>query len=156
MMELRRVEEMPFDYARWVDAPWRAVLPHVLLNTTSIACSYALLSQDGAFAIVNSANTPAPWAYQPKSGSANVFPQGGFYEGGLNLSLLARDQGGMAIPCFSTTDGLKNAWARSTPPAATSVPSLFSRSTPLSSWLWANRNRAVENSLAMLGLTFDL
>jgi glyoxylase-like metal-dependent hydrolase (beta-lactamase superfamily II) len=53
VMELRRVEEHPFDYERWLSAPWRAVTPHVLLNTTSISNSYALLSGSGEALLVD-------------------------------------------------------------------------------------------------------
>ena len=62
---------------------------------------------------------------------------------------------GSVTPAGLIRVGLKKAWARSTLPAALSVPLLFRRSTPLSSWLWAKRNMAVENSLAMLGFTVD-
>lgn len=53
LMELRRDEEMPFAYARWLEAPWRLILPHLLVNTTSIASSYALLSDDGAALLID-------------------------------------------------------------------------------------------------------
>ncbi|HEU4507458.1 MAG TPA: hypothetical protein VFR78_04415 [Pyrinomonadaceae bacterium] len=45
---------------------------------------------------VNSANAASPWNYTPKSGSANTFPAGGFYEGAINLSAL-----GIADVCFA-------------------------------------------------------
>ena len=48
LMELRRPEEAPFGYRRWLERPWEHVLPHLLVNTTSEACSYALLSETGA------------------------------------------------------------------------------------------------------------
>jgi glyoxylase-like metal-dependent hydrolase (beta-lactamase superfamily II) len=66
LMELRRVEAAPFDYGRWIDDPWRPVLPHLLLNTTSEANSYALLSQTGAALIVD-------WGYDLWTG----WPMGG-------------------------------------------------------------------------------
>jgi glyoxylase-like metal-dependent hydrolase (beta-lactamase superfamily II) len=66
LMELRRSEEMPFAYARWLEAPWRLVLPHLLLNTTSLATSYALLSDDGAALLVD-------WGYDLWTG----WPYGG-------------------------------------------------------------------------------
>jgi glyoxylase-like metal-dependent hydrolase (beta-lactamase superfamily II) len=53
LMELRRVEEMPFAYTRWLEQPWQLVLPHLLVNTTSIATSYALLSDDGAALLID-------------------------------------------------------------------------------------------------------
>jgi glyoxylase-like metal-dependent hydrolase (beta-lactamase superfamily II) len=52
-MELRRSEPKPFDHGRWLEAPWRALSPHLLLNTTSISNSYALLSGSGAALIVD-------------------------------------------------------------------------------------------------------
>jgi glyoxylase-like metal-dependent hydrolase (beta-lactamase superfamily II) len=48
LMELRRAEERPFGYRRWLERPWEQVLPHLLVNTTSEACSYALLSEAGS------------------------------------------------------------------------------------------------------------
>lgn len=45
---------------------------------------------------VNSANAASPWSYTPKSGAANTFPAGGFYEGAVNLSAL-----GVADVCFA-------------------------------------------------------
>ena len=46
-----------------------------------------------ACATVNRGDTPAPWAYTPKSGSAGTFPQGSFFEGGINLTRLVPDIG---------------------------------------------------------------
>ena len=45
---------------------------------------------------VNSANAASPWNYTPKSGAANTFPAGGFYEGAVNLTAL-----GVADVCFA-------------------------------------------------------
>jgi uncharacterized repeat protein (TIGR01451 family) len=53
-------------------------------------------ASDPACATVNQADTPAPWAYTPKFGSAGTFPQGSFFEGGVNVSELVPDAG-----CFS-------------------------------------------------------
>ena len=53
LMELRRTEERPFSVERWLDTPWREVSPHLLLNRTSIATSYALLSENGAALLVD-------------------------------------------------------------------------------------------------------
>ncbi|HJT38113.1 MAG TPA: hypothetical protein VJ818_06780, partial [Actinomycetota bacterium] len=42
---------------------------------------------DPLCAIVNQSDTPSPWAYSPKSGTANVFPGiGSFLEGGIDLN----------------------------------------------------------------------
>jgi hypothetical protein len=46
-------------------------------------------ADDAACAIVNQSSTPAAWSYTPKAGSGGVFPQGSFYEGGINLTRLA-------------------------------------------------------------------
>ena len=48
-------------------------------------------------AIVNSSPQTAPWAYKPKSGAANIFPAGTFFEGGCNLSKLLP-----SLECFSS------------------------------------------------------
>jgi glyoxylase-like metal-dependent hydrolase (beta-lactamase superfamily II) len=66
LMELRRSEEMPFAYTRWLEAPWRLLLPHLLVNTTSLATSYALLSDEGAALLVD-------WGYDFWTG----WPYGG-------------------------------------------------------------------------------
>ena len=52
---------------------------------------------DKACAIANTAATPSPWAYHPKSGTDNIFPTASFFEGGIDLDQLF---GGQA-PCFS-------------------------------------------------------
>jgi hypothetical protein len=48
---------------------------------------------DPACATVNRGDTPAPWSYTPKSGTAGTFPQGSFFEGGINLTRLVPDIG---------------------------------------------------------------
>jgi glyoxylase-like metal-dependent hydrolase (beta-lactamase superfamily II) len=48
IVDLRRADETPFRYQRWLEQPWEHVLPHLLVNTTSEACSYALLSDTGS------------------------------------------------------------------------------------------------------------
>jgi glyoxylase-like metal-dependent hydrolase (beta-lactamase superfamily II) len=53
LMELRRVEEEPWNLERWLDEPWRELSPHLLQNRTSIATSYALLSESGAALLVD-------------------------------------------------------------------------------------------------------
>jgi hypothetical protein len=49
-----------------------------------------------ACATVNQGNTPAPWPFTPKFGTADTFPQGSFFEGGINISALVPEAG-----CFS-------------------------------------------------------
>jgi hypothetical protein len=46
---------------------------------------------------VNQGDTSAPWPYTPKSGTPGIFPQGSFFEGGINVSRLVPDVG-----CLST------------------------------------------------------
>ena len=46
---------------------------------------------------VNDTATPSPWAYTPSKGPANIFPKGGFFEGGVNLSEL-----GISNVCFAS------------------------------------------------------
>jgi glyoxylase-like metal-dependent hydrolase (beta-lactamase superfamily II) len=46
LMELRR-EGPPWRIDRWLHAPWEVLSPHLLRNRTSIATSYALLSDSG-------------------------------------------------------------------------------------------------------------
>lgn len=63
-------------------------------------------SNPDAFAIVNDtllsgANAPT-WPYTPKSGSAGTFPQGAFYEAGINVSELLAAQGVTNLPCFTS------------------------------------------------------
>lgn len=49
-----------------------------------------------ACATVNQGDTPAPWPFTPKFGVENVFPQGSFFEGGINISALVPEAG-----CFT-------------------------------------------------------
>ena len=46
MIDLRRVG-VPWDLDRWLHHPWEQVSPHLLRNVTSVATSYALLSDSG-------------------------------------------------------------------------------------------------------------
>jgi glyoxylase-like metal-dependent hydrolase (beta-lactamase superfamily II) len=66
LMELRRVEEEPWNLERWLDDPWEVLSPHVLRNRTSIATSYALLSDTGAALLID-------WGYDLWTG----YPSGG-------------------------------------------------------------------------------
>ncbi len=49
-----------------------------------------------ACATVNQGDTPAPWTFTPKFGTPGIFPQGSFFEGGINISRLVPDAG-----CFT-------------------------------------------------------
>ena len=64
--------------------------------------SSGTLSNAIACATVNRSSTPSPWSYIPKGASADSdFPTSAFYEGGINLSRLARVSGG-STGCLST------------------------------------------------------
>jgi uncharacterized repeat protein (TIGR01451 family) len=54
------------------------------------------LTDDPACATVNQGDTPSPWPYTPKSGTDGIFPQGSFFEGGINITRLVPDAG-----CFT-------------------------------------------------------
>jgi uncharacterized repeat protein (TIGR01451 family) len=45
---------------------------------------------------VNQGDTPAPWPFTPKFGVPGTFPQGSFFEGGINITKLVPDAG-----CFT-------------------------------------------------------
>lgn len=66
------------------------------LKVSAKSCA-AAGANDPACAIVNQSNTPAAWTYIPKAGSANVFPSGSFYEGGLNVTRLVP-----GVTCFKS------------------------------------------------------
>jgi hypothetical protein len=53
-------------------------------------------------ATVNQSSTPSPWPYTPKSGPANAFPQGAFFEGGINITRLLVRGTPSTNPCIST------------------------------------------------------
>jgi glyoxylase-like metal-dependent hydrolase (beta-lactamase superfamily II) len=53
LMEMRRDAARPWDIEGWLERPWDTLSPHLLRNRTSIATSYALLSDDGAALIVD-------------------------------------------------------------------------------------------------------
>jgi len=69
-----------------------------LLIDVSAACSSGGLAQN-ACAVVNTGTVDSPWPYQPKSGPANKFAKGAFFEGGINLTQLL---GGGQTPCISS------------------------------------------------------
>jgi glyoxylase-like metal-dependent hydrolase (beta-lactamase superfamily II) len=66
LMELRRVEETPWNLDRWLEDPWEVLSPHLLRNRTSLATSYALLSDSGAALLID-------WGYDLWTG----YPSGG-------------------------------------------------------------------------------
>ncbi|MGE5893877.1 MAG: hypothetical protein ACM34I_07465, partial [bacterium] len=60
-------------------------------------CISGATPNDPACATVNRGNTPSPWPYTPKFGTPGSFPQGSFFEGGINFSRLVPDAG-----CFTS------------------------------------------------------
>lgn len=66
------------------------------LKITAKSCA-AAGANDPACAIVNQGPASAPWAYEPKAGSPGVFPQGSFYEGGLDVTRLVP-----GVTCFKS------------------------------------------------------
>jgi hypothetical protein len=68
----------------------------ILKASGEVSCT-ASPAADIACADANTGPVPAPWAYTPKSGTANIYPTASFFEGGIDLDKLF---GGKA-PCFS-------------------------------------------------------
>ncbi|HET9564071.1 MAG TPA: SpaA isopeptide-forming pilin-related protein [Mycobacterium sp.] len=58
------------------------------LGTSLADCVPGPAAGDAGCATVNSSPTPSPWPYTPKSGPANIFPSGSFFEGGVDLTQL--------------------------------------------------------------------
>jgi uncharacterized repeat protein (TIGR01451 family)/fimbrial isopeptide formation D2 family protein len=67
------------------------------LTATGQICTGAP-ANDEACGIANQVDTPAPWAYTPKFGTAGTFPQFSLFEGGLDLSDVFEGD----VPCFSS------------------------------------------------------
>jgi glyoxylase-like metal-dependent hydrolase (beta-lactamase superfamily II) len=63
LMELRRIEDAPWNLERWLVDPWEVLSPHVLRNRTSLATSYALLSDSGSALLID-------WGYDLWTGLA--------------------------------------------------------------------------------------
>ena len=59
-------------------------------------------TDDAVCATVNQSGTPSPWSYTPKSGPAGTFPQGAFFEGGINITRLLVRGTPSTNPCIST------------------------------------------------------
>lgn len=67
-------------------------------NSTCNATQDPTKPEPLACAIVNTQSIPSPWPYAAKSGPANQFGKGAFFEGGVNVSALF----GGDTPCFSS------------------------------------------------------
>jgi uncharacterized repeat protein (TIGR01451 family) len=63
------------------------------LNHIATGAECGLEDDDDVCAIVNDAEEPAPWPYDPKFGNTGFFPTGSFYEGGIDLSALGLELG---------------------------------------------------------------
>ncbi len=66
------------------------------LKVVAKSCA-AAAADDPACAIVNLSSVSAPWTYVPKAGTAGTFPEGSFYEGGVNVSRLVP-----GVDCFKS------------------------------------------------------
>jgi len=64
---------------------------------TGVECTAALTNDDACGKVNGTGEIDSPWAYTPKSGTADKIPAGGFFEAGLDLTNLELDSG-----CFST------------------------------------------------------
>lgn len=53
LMELRRRGQAPWNLQQWLDDPWEAISPHLLRNRTSVAFSYAVLSDSRSALLVD-------------------------------------------------------------------------------------------------------
>ena len=70
-------------------------------DVNGAACTPANPGHQEVCAIINQSPAVAPWSYTPKFGTAGSFPPGSFFEGGFDLTALAR-KAGIPVPCFST------------------------------------------------------
>ena len=77
------------------DAPGTDGTLDLIFDETDAKCNGA---NDDACAIANDGNIDVPWPYTPKSGSSMVVPNGGFFEGGVDLNALLGDD----VGCFSS------------------------------------------------------
>ena len=68
---------------------------HLLFSGAAALCGS--VPPADACAITNTVDTMSPWPYQPKSGTADVFPAESFFEGAINVTQIL---GGTT--CFST------------------------------------------------------
>jgi len=78
----------------WVGAGGSNGTLNLLFNAQD--CLTPGLSDDPACATVNQGDTISPWPFTPKFGVAGTFPQGSFFEGGINITRLVPDAG-----CFT-------------------------------------------------------
>jgi glyoxylase-like metal-dependent hydrolase (beta-lactamase superfamily II) len=96
LVELRRVEEAPFPWRRWLDDPWVELTPHVLLNRTSFANCYAVLSESGEALLVD-------WGYDLWTGWPAGGPRHACRPLLASIDALKRDHGVQRVAAVVTT-----------------------------------------------------
>jgi hypothetical protein len=79
---------------KWVGSGGPTGTLDLLFNAQD--CLTGGLADDPACATVSQVDTSAPWSFTPKFGSPGIFPQGSFFEGGINITNLVPDAG-----CFT-------------------------------------------------------
>jgi glyoxylase-like metal-dependent hydrolase (beta-lactamase superfamily II) len=96
LMELRRHEETPWNLERWLDDPWEALSPHVLRNRTSMATSYALLSDTGSALLID-------WGYDLWTGYPSGGPRSTCRPRLESIEALGRNHGVQRVDAVVTT-----------------------------------------------------
>jgi glyoxylase-like metal-dependent hydrolase (beta-lactamase superfamily II) len=94
LVALRREEAWDFD--EWFRNPWEAVTPHLLRNRTTLATSYALLSESGAALLID-------WGYDLWTGSPLSADRSARRPLLATLDVLRRDFGVERIETVVTT-----------------------------------------------------
>ncbi len=79
---------------KWVGSGGSNGALHLLANAQDCL---RVAGGDLVCATVNKGDTTSPWPYTPKSGSPGTFPQGSFFEGGIDITALVPEAG-----CFAT------------------------------------------------------
>jgi hypothetical protein len=62
-------------------------------------CLDANIANKKVCAISNHGSVSSPWDYTPKSGSADIFPNNSFFEGGIDLTAIFGEN---SVPCFAS------------------------------------------------------
>lgn len=96
LAELRRAEDTPFPWHRWLDDPWVELTPHVLLNRTSFANCYAVLSENGEALLLD-------WGYDLWTGWPAGGPRHACRPLLASIDALKRDHGVRRIAAVVTT-----------------------------------------------------
>jgi glyoxylase-like metal-dependent hydrolase (beta-lactamase superfamily II) len=96
LMEMRREVERPWDFDAWLRRPWDQLSPHLLQNRTSLAHSYALLSESRAALLID-------WGYDLTTGTVGVTERATRRPLLATLGVLKRDFGVERIETAITT-----------------------------------------------------